>query len=232
MAAIGGNAGDRPAIAWAAEEAERGGCPLLIVHAAGHLNPQLSYAGRHVARQQARARSLRLLENAVHLVQRLAPDVPVTSVVRLRECEALLPALCEIASTIALASDAWRLERDRRREPVVAVLGDAATDGYVASFASQYARRRGVDLSILEGTGADFSRRVLEHSRSSSLLLLPRPPRAYGSIGFTSPMTLELLRHSGSPLVLLSPSSSGAAYHDSHGGTAARPPGGGAAATA
>jgi nucleotide-binding universal stress UspA family protein len=208
VVAIAGTAADRPTLEWAAEEAESSGRRLLLTHAAGHLPPEMSYAERHVARAEVRARSQQLLDDAAAWVHRFVPSVPVETMVRLLQPAALLPAVSGDASTVAQTAEAWQLRRTRHRSPVVAALHDAATDAHVLDFAADYADRRGVDLLVLEGHGSDASRRVVERSGTTSLVLVPRPtqPVGGGSAGRTGwGTTFDVLQHAESPVVLVSP---------------------------
>jgi hypothetical protein len=208
VVAIAGTAADRATLEWAAEEAESSGRRLLLTHAAGHLPPEMSYAERHVARAEVRARSQRLLDDAAAWMHRLVPSVPVETMVRLLQPAALLPAVSGGASTVAQTTEAWQLRWSRQRSPVVAALSDASSDAHVLDFAADYADRRGVDLLVLEGCGADASRRVVERSGRSSLVLVPRPtqPAVGGSRGRPGwGSTFDVLQHSESPVVLVSP---------------------------
>jgi hypothetical protein len=209
VVAVDGTAADRPVLTWAAEEAERERRPVLLTHAAGHLPPQMTYAERHVARQEVRARSERLLEDAAQFVHRLVPALEVATVVRLLQPDALLPAVARDAATLTRGSSAWLREAGRAAEPVVAAVEDMATDAHVVAFAEDYAAHRGLDLTVLENRGPRAPQRVLTRAHDTSLLLLPRPGAGSGNGGYTWPVTLELVRRSDSPVVLVADGSDG-----------------------
>lgn len=208
VVAIAGTAEDHATLEWAAEEAASSGRRLLLTHAAGHLPPEMSYAERHVARAEVRARSQRLLDEAVTWVHRLVPSVPVETLVRLLRPEALLPAVGDQAAAVTRTAASWQRRRARQGRPVVAALRDAESDRHVLHFAADYADRRGVDLLVLEDRGPDASRRVVERSGSTSLVLVARPghhrpgsPPARAGWG----TAFDVLQRSESPVVLVSP---------------------------
>jgi hypothetical protein len=204
VVAVGGTAGDRTVLAWAAEEAERDGRPVLLTHAAGHLPPQMTYAERRVAREEVRARSQRLVEDAARFVHRLVPGVQVTTLVRLLDPDALLPAIARDASTLTRTSPAWLHRARREAQPVLAAVGDREQDAHVVQFATGYAAHRGLDLTVVEGRGRPSPRQLLDQAPRTSLVLLPRPSGATEEGRWSWPETLDVVRSSGSPVVLVS----------------------------
>ena len=202
--AVDGTSADRAVLDWAAQEAERGEGPLLLAHAAGHLHPQLTFAERHVVRTEVMARGERILQDAAAYVHRLVPGLPVTTVVRLLDKDAVVPALAGQAPVVARVSPAWGAGGGWARGPVVAAVNDVDSDAHVVDFATDYAARRGLDITVLASAGGDASRQLLEQSRHTSLLLLPRPQPRGSKTSYSWPTALDVLRRSRNPVALVS----------------------------
>ena len=148
VVAIDGTEADRFVLTWAAEEARQLDRPLLISHAVGHLAPGLGYAERRVAGEQRRTAGQRVVDDAVAWIAREVPGLTLDTVVRLLEPTALLPVVGRRAHAVAQADPSW-FAALQRRGPVVAALRGAGSDAQVLAYATDYARRRGVDLVVL-----------------------------------------------------------------------------------
>jgi hypothetical protein len=153
VVAVDGSPADRSVLIWAAEEASQLGRPLVISHAVGHLPPGLGYAAAWVAREVS--------------------GLTVDTVVRLLEPSALLPVVGRGAYAVAQADPAW-LDVRQRRGPVVAALRGPDNDAQVIAYATDYARRRGVDLEVLT---AAAGRAVQKSPRDAGLTLVAAPGR-------------------------------------------------------
>ena len=148
VVAIDGSPADRPVLTWAAEEASQLGRPLLISHAVGHLPPSLGYAERRVAGEQRRTAGQQVVEAAAAWIAREIPGLTVDTVVRLLDPSALLPVVGRRAHAVAQADRAW-VGAPRRRGPAVAAVRGVDGDAQVIAYATDYARRRDVDLAVL-----------------------------------------------------------------------------------
>jgi hypothetical protein len=204
MAVAVGDAPLDPAVLTrAAEVAERERRPLVLAYAAGHLPPEMTYAERHAARADRHARGEQLLADAAEFLHRLVPSVEVTTMVRLLDRDALVPAMAGEASLIITGSVARHRDDREELHPVAAAVRDLESDAYVVEFATDYAARRGLGLAILGGTGEDMSRAAVERSRDTSLLVLPRP-QPERAAGYSWPAALDIARRSDSPVVFVS----------------------------
>ena len=163
------------ALRWGAEEARREGRPLILLHAAGHLPQQLSYAERHHLRPALRAAGLQVLAEAGRVVRDAVRDVPVRDMLRLTELRAVLAEVRRDAHLVVVGPETWAATAPdlvgqlsglpARRSPApVVVLGrpSASLDGHVLAatatsvppadvldFAYADASRRRVDLEVL-----------------------------------------------------------------------------------
>ena len=204
LVAIDGSSADTPVLTWAAAEADRTQRPLLISYAAGHLPPHLTYAERPAARERRLEQGHRVTEQAAALVRAQAPTVRVDTVVRLLQPSMLLPVLGERARTLAQSAVSWTdRSRTDARGPVLAALTTAA-DAHVLRDATDYASRRGLDVTVLDGAGSDLSRRLVERSKDASMVFLSRPRRGPSSKALSWSTALDAVSRSLSPVVLVS----------------------------
>jgi nucleotide-binding universal stress UspA family protein len=172
VVAIEGRETDRPAVAWAGEEASQLGRPLVISHAVGHLPTGLGYAERRVAGEQRRAAGQWVVDAAAAWIAREVPGLTVDTVVRLLEPTALLPVVGRRAHAVTEGGPAWL--RARHRGPVVAALGAVDGDAHVLAYATDYARRRGLDLVVLTAHGRDP---LQDAPRDAALTFMAAPGR-------------------------------------------------------
>ena len=175
VVAVDGSPADRSAVAWAADVASATGRPLLLAHAAGHLPPAMSYAQRHLARRELRARSEQLLHDLAASVGR-SPSPPfVLTTTRLLSATALLPELAGSAAVLTRSTDSWCGHRDDRG-PVLAAVSDATRDRHVVEFAEEHARRRELaDVHILRSRSGGGLARLVRQVPRASLLLVASP---------------------------------------------------------
>src|SRR3712207_1648929 len=93
-----------PAASSAAGEAVQLGRPLLLAHAAGHLPPPLDYAQRHAARRARQDAGQQVVADAARWVRRQLPGIPLETVVRLLDPEALVQAASRDACLVVRSS--------------------------------------------------------------------------------------------------------------------------------
>lgn len=174
VVAIDGSEVDQPVLAWAAQEASQLGRPLVISHAVGHLPPGLGYADRRVAGEQRRTAGQQVVEAAAAWIAREVPGLTVDTVVRLLEPSSLLPVVGRRAYAVAQADRTW-VGAEQRRGPAVAAIRGADSDAHVIAYATDYARRRDVELVVIRANG----REPLPESvrRDASLTLMAAPGR-------------------------------------------------------
>jgi nucleotide-binding universal stress UspA family protein len=174
VVAIDGSPADRPALSWAAQEASQLGRPLVISHAVGHLPPGLGYADRRVAGEQRRTAGQQVVDAAAAWIAREVPGLTVDTVVRLLEPSALLPVVGRQAHAVAQADRTW-VGAQQRRGPAVAAIRGAESDAHVIAYATDYARRRDVDLVVVRASGRDPLPESVR--RDASLTFMAAPGR-------------------------------------------------------
>ena len=249
------------AVRWAAREAARRGAPVRVVHAA----PYLSRRGPTGAPPPELARARSITAVAYTVARHSAPEVrtstevvpgdPTTSLLRATAAGQLVVlgssttgaadelVLAPVALRVAARSPQPVVVVPRRRggepsgRPMVAVLGvgDREDDEVVATFASTYALRSGVGLSVLQTRpagrdvsdswvsdaeewarrfpGLDVDLRALPNGRANQVLMAacPTPLIAISAgRGHLMNRTLDsphrwLLRHCTSPMALIPP---------------------------
>jgi nucleotide-binding universal stress UspA family protein len=249
------------AVRWAAREAARRGAPVRVLHAA----PYLSRRGPTGAPPPELARARSITAVAYTVARHSAPEVrtstevvpgdPTTSLLRATAAGQLVVlgssttgaadelVLAPVALRVAARSPQPVVVVPRRRggepsgRPVVAVLGvgDREDDEIVATFASTYALRSGVGLSVLQTRpagrdtadswvsdagewarrfpGLDVDLRALPSGRANQVLMAacPTPLIAISAgRGHLMNRTLDsphrwLLRHCTSPMALIPP---------------------------
>jgi nucleotide-binding universal stress UspA family protein len=249
------------AVRWAAQEAARRGAPVRVLHAA----PYLSRRGPTGAPPPELTRARSITAVAYTVARHSAPEVqtstevvpgdPTTSLLRATAAGQLVVlgscttgaadelVLAPVALRVAARSPQPVVVVPRRRggepasRPVVAVLGvgDREDDEAVATFASTYALRTGVGLSVLQTRpagrvvtdswvsdteawsrrfpGLDVDLRALPTARANQVLMAASPaPLIAISAGRGHLMnrTLDsphrwLLRHCTSPMALIPP---------------------------
>jgi hypothetical protein len=107
-----------------------------------------------VAGEQRRTAGQRVVDAAAAWIAREVPGLTVDTVVRLLEPTALLPFVGRRAHAVAQADPSWAGAR-HRRGPAVAALRGAESDARVLAYATDYARRREVELVVLRADGRE-----------------------------------------------------------------------------
>lgn len=203
LVAIDGSAADHAVTTWAAEEARQASRSLVIIYAAGHLPPDLTYAEREIARKERLAEGRLVTARAAQWACSHSPNLSIGTCVRLLEPSAIFPAVAHQARTLAQSADSWSGPvRPNPRAPVL--VGHPATAGMAGLLieASDYARRHGTDMLVVEGHGTELCHRIIEQSQEASLVFLPQPDRQRtGTVAW--PLVRETLRRSASPVVLI-----------------------------
>jgi hypothetical protein len=146
---VDGSSADRPALAWGAAEASQLGRPLLISHAVGHLPPGLDYGERRAVSAQRREAGQRVVEEAATWTAREVPGLSIQTAVRLLDPTALMPAVARRAHAMTQSTPAWG-DAPERHGPAVAALRGSPGDTQVLAYATDYARRRLLDLVVLD----------------------------------------------------------------------------------
>lgn len=211
--AIDGSTQDRPALMWAAQEASQLGRPLLITHAAGHLPVDLGYAARHVARRERQEAGRRVVDAAARWVARQVPGLTIEASVRLLDPAALLQSVGDRASVMTRTATSWGDDdHGHRQGPVIVALGDADEDEGVLAYATDYARRRDVELLVVEDGRRDDYRGLADRAGAGSLALVARPHPPHEAGGTTSGgdheqgwrAALAMLTRADTPVALVS----------------------------